>query len=142
MSGPGTHTAAWLESQRVALDFFLGGFLASRFGAFLFPMPTASHKFEDDARGKRLKAHFHPTPSAYSDKSAFWTRREEKGLASGDKNAQQTKESRLIFNPLRLPNTVTAIRSGWNSSSADCNRLSTVTAWMRSIISSILKKRS
>jgi hypothetical protein len=50
---PPTPRLSW--SQRVALDFFLGGFLASRFGAFLFPMPTASHRFEDDARGQTLK---------------------------------------------------------------------------------------
>jgi hypothetical protein len=42
------------------LDFFFGGFLASRFGAFLFPMPTASHRIEVDARGQQRKLHLDP----------------------------------------------------------------------------------
>ena len=42
------------------MDFFFGGFLASRFGAFLFPMPTASHRIEVDARGQQRKLHLDP----------------------------------------------------------------------------------
>jgi hypothetical protein len=63
------------------LDFFFGGFLASRFGAFLFPMPTASHRFEDDARGPQLKRHFDPHFFPYPE-SAIWTVAAKKCFAS------------------------------------------------------------
>jgi hypothetical protein len=66
------------------LDFFFGGFLASRFGAFLFPMPTASHRIEDDARGQQRKLHldphFFPNPE-----SVIWTLAAGKGLVSKDR---------------------------------------------------------
>src|ERR1017187_7159273 len=124
------------------MDFFFGGFLASRFGAFLFPMPTASHRFEDDARGQQRKRHLDPHFFPNPESVNLDARRRERLCFRGCPSSQQARESRLIFNPLRLPNTVTAIRSGWNSSFADTNKLSTVTAWMRSMISSMPKKRS
>jgi hypothetical protein len=55
---------------------------------------------------------------------------------------QHASESRVIFNPFRLPSTVTAINSGWNNSFAERSRSSTVTAWMRLMISSMPMKWS
>ena len=64
------------------MDFFLGGFLASRLGAFLFPMSTASHRFEDDARGEKLKSHLDPIFRHIQIALQFWTLAASKGFAS------------------------------------------------------------
>ena len=60
-----------------------------------------------------------------------------KSLAS-----QHASESRVIFKPFRFPSTVTAIDPGWKNSAAEAMMSSADTAWMRSMISSMLRKRS